>query len=88
MPLTKHIKYAYLLPGGIINCYDANGNLLKEFTQFYSLLLHKRIILEATDNCEYIGFDILPNGFNVEACRIIEYRSRNLSWDEYLNETK
>ncbi len=85
MALVKRIKYAYLFPniGGVINVYDETGSKIPEFTQYYSIDLHRRILLEALDDCDFIGFDILPNGFNIEAQKIIEYRKQNLSWEEY-----
>ncbi len=85
MPLVKRIRYAYLFQniGGVINVYDDNGDKIPEFTQYYSIELHKRIILEALDNCDFSGFDVLPNGFHSEVKKMIEYRKQNMSWEEY-----
>lgn len=92
MPLIKRIKYAYLFlnQNGIVNVYDEAGQKIPEFTQYYSIDLHRRIVLEALDDCGFSGFDALPNGFHTEVQKMIEYRKQNLSWQEYkeqLNQT-
>lgn len=86
MALIKRVKDAYLFPNGNLVACDAAGNQISELQDPYSIDKHKRILLEAMDNCEFKGFGILPAGFQTSASLWARYfREQNLSFEEIEN---
>lgn len=82
MPLVKRITSAYLFSNGNLVVCDKDGQI-PELQGPYSIELHKRILLEATDNCEFRGFSALPNGFVLHARSWADsFRDKNLSYEE------
>lgn len=87
MALIKRVKTAYLFPnnGMLVTC-DANGQQIGELQGAYSIDTHKRILLEAMDDCEFKGFDILPLGFIKHAKDFANmWRERNMSMEDIEN---
>lgn len=86
MALVKRIASAYLFENGNICCCDIGGNQIPEVQGPYSIDLHKRVILEAVDTCEFKGFQILPFGFLISVNSWADhFCKQNLSWDEINN---
>lgn len=80
---TKRVADVFLFPTGMLAVCDANGEQIGELQGSYSIDLHKRIKLEALDECKFNGFDILPYGFNTAVCNWLQvFGNQNLSWDE------
>jgi hypothetical protein len=83
MPLVKRIKNTYLFPNGNLAVFGFDGQQIPELQGAYSIDKHKRILLEAREDCEFSGFDILPIGFIEHAKRFSDYfKERGLSWEE------
>jgi len=61
--LIKRVKNAYLFPNGNLAACNIEGHQIPELQGQYSIEIHKRILLEALDDCEFKGFHLLPNGF-------------------------
>lgn len=87
MALIKRVKTAYLFPNnGMLVTIDVNGQQIGELQGAYSIDTHKRILLEAMDNCEFNGFDILPFRFTKHAREWAElWRERNMSMEDIDN---
>lgn len=86
MALIKRAKTVYLFPNGMLAVCDANGQQINELQGTYAIDTHKRILLEAMDDCEFNGFGVLPFGFTKHAREWAElFRKQNLSWDEIKN---
>lgn len=83
MPLVKRVKSAFLFPNGNLAACDSAGEHIPELQGPYSIDKHKRILLEATDDCEFNGFQILPGGF-CQAARdwSDHFRKQNMSYEE------
>ncbi len=83
MPLQLRISHARLNANGSMIIFDLNGNQIPELQKDYSIENHKRVLLEADDNCLFSGFDILPPSFHKEAKAWSSYyRQRYMSWEE------
>ena len=83
MALTKRVTSAFLFPTGNLAVFDCTGAQIPELQGTYSIELHKRITLEATDMCEFHGFHMLPKGFIDTAYDWAEHWiEKNMSWDE------
>lgn len=81
--LVKRIQNAYLFPNGNLAVFDINGEQISELQGQYSIETHKRIVLEALDNCNFEGFNALPAGFTKEVKDYVGYfRDKNISWEE------
>lgn len=81
--LIKRVKAAYLFENGSLAAIDTKGKQVPELQGEYSIKKHKRILLEATDDCEFKGFEILPYGFYRSAKSFADYfRNQNMSWDK------
>lgn len=83
MPLIKRAKDVYLFPTGMLAVCGEDGQQIPELQGPYSIVLHRRIMLEALDECIFIGFEILP----FEFCQVVRnwlkhWHDKNLSWDE------
>lgn len=63
MALKKRVQNAYLFENGNLAAFDSAGKQIGELQGAYSIKKHKRILLEAMDDCEFQGFNILPKGF-------------------------
>lgn len=83
MPLQKRVQNAYLFDNGNLAAFDLGGQQIPELQGPYSIGTHKRILLEARDDCKFQGFGILPRGFHKHASDWADYfRERNLSFEE------
>ena len=83
MPLIKRVKSVYLFENGNLAVFDRNGEQICELQGLYSLDKHKRIMLEASDDCEFNGFHILPSGFKQTVVLWLTYfADKHLSWEE------
>ena len=76
MPLTKRVKSAFLFPNGMLVACGIDDQQIPELNGPYSINKHKRIILESCDDCEFKGFDILPDGFVRLANDILYFRKK------------
>lgn len=86
MALKKRVKSAYLFPNGNLGAFNIEGQQIGELQGAYSIDKHKRILLEATDNCDFKGFNILPIGFITHAKDYADYfRQKNISWEDIEN---
>lgn len=84
MELKKRVKSAYLFDNGNLAVFDYVGQQIPELQGTYSIDRHKRILLEAMDDCDFKGFyQLLPPGFISHAKDYADYfRDKNLSWNE------
>ena len=81
--INKRVKNAYLFDNGNLAAFDIAGEQIPELQGAYSIETHKRILLEAMDDCEFNGFYSLPPGFNIAAKQYADYfKKQNLSWEE------
>lgn len=79
----KRVKSAFLFDNGNLAACDENGHQIPELQGSYSIEKHQRIVLEATDDCEFKGFNILPFGFRRTVEQYCNYfKERNISWEE------
>lgn len=85
MALKKRIQNAYLFENGNLVIFDSTGSQIGELQGAYSIDKHKRILLEAMDDCKFEGFYILPKGFIKHAEDINHFREKNMSWDDIKN---
>jgi len=86
MALKKTITSAILFLNGGLAVFDIEGKQVGELQGNYSIDKHKRILLEASDNCEFKGFEILPSGFVTNAKIYADYwRKQNMSWEDIQN---
>lgn len=86
MALKKRVTKVYLLPNGNFTVFNTEGQQIGELQGPYSIDLHKRILLEAMDDCEFDGFSILPSGFIKHAKDYADYyRGLDMSWEEIQN---
>ncbi len=83
MALNKRVTSAILLSTGNLAVFDLERQQIPELQGSYSIDTHQRILLEATDDCKFEGFHILPYGFTQHARDFADYfRGKNLSWEE------
>ncbi len=83
MPLHKRVKTVFLFDNGNLAVLDIKGQQIGELQSAYSIDTHARILLEATDDCEFKGFEVLPTGFVKHAKDYADYfRGKNMSWEE------
>jgi len=83
MTLIKKIKAAYYFPNGNLAVIDNNGNQYGELQGAYSIDKHKRILLEANDDCEFKGFDDIPDSMTNSAKSWANFfREKNMSFEE------
>ena len=83
MPLEKRVKNVYLFTNGNLATFNYEDEQVPELQGPYSIDIHKRILLEAIDDCEFKGFHVLPIGFISHAKEWSDYfKGKNLSWDE------
>lgn len=81
--INKRIKSSTLFPTGMIATFNMEGEQIGELQGAYSVELHKRILLEASDNAVIRGFDILPHGFVKHAKDFVEYwKTQDKAWEE------
>jgi hypothetical protein len=86
MPNIRRAKSVYLFTHGIVATCDYMGEQIPELQGSYSIDLHRRILLEALPDCDFMGFEILPSSF-IESVNTwyIYYKDKDLSWDEINN---
>ncbi len=83
MALEKRVLHAYLFPNGNLATFDFGGSQIPELQGQYSIETHKRILLEARDDCEFKGFGMLPPSFTVTAKEWADYwRNKNMGFDD------
>ena len=86
MSLQKRVKSAWLFENGNLAACDIDGQQITELQGAYSIDKHKQILLEATDDCEFHGFHILPEGFIKHSRDYADYfREKNMSMEDIKN---
>lgn len=82
----QRVKNAYLFENGNIAAFDLSGQQIPELQGAYSIHVHQRLLLEATDDCEFKGFEMVPLGWKKTVNSWFEYfKSKDLSWEEINN---
>lgn len=83
MALKKRVANAYLFPNGNLAAFNFEGEQIGELQGAYAIDTHKRILLEAMDDCKFLGFNILSSGFIKHAKDYADYfREQNLSFED------
>ena len=59
--INESMRYLLIIlfPTGVLSVFDSNGEQIPELQGTYSIDKHKRILLEAMDECKYEGFNQL-----------------------------
>lgn len=80
---VQRVKSAFLFDNGMIAACDLSGQQIPELQGSYSIEGHKRLLLEALDNCEFTGFESVPMGWlrTVNAW-FNHFKHQSLSWEE------
>ena len=79
----KRVKDVYLFPNGNFAVFDLGGSQISELQGPYSVTLHKRILIEAREDCEFKGLHILPPGFIENANTFAKHcNDKGMSWEE------
>lgn len=81
--LIKRVKNTSLFTNGNLAVFDIDGQQIPELQGQYSIEKHKRIMLEALNDCDFEGFHVLPSEFVKTAEDWSEYfRDKNMSYKE------